>query len=229
MMDITDRVRELVKPKYDALKDWPHRWPHIQDVVEKSETLTKMENISPVTSCLIAGYCHDLGRVEEEARKQRGDSSLHHALLSIEPTVGVLQKVGISEVDFDEIVEAVAVHSYRIYEGKNNVARILQDADKMSGLSSWGIVSLTKYFAGKDYIDGEEILKNWKDKKKIRELSDLVLPQIERGIVEGVMKGLKIVTEWYDMFHTKSAKSLMTEDYEYLMRCKEYLIKKFSL
>ena len=229
-MNVVEKVRALTKPQYDLLKDWPHRWPHIQDVVEKSETLTRMENISSVVSCLIAGYCHDLGRVEEGKRKERGDPPLHHAVLSIEPTVRVLDEVDISGVDFDEIVEAVAIHSYRVYEGKNNVARILQDADKMSGLSSWGIVSLTRYFAGVDYIDGEEILKNWKDKKKIRELSDFVLPQIEGGkIVEGVMKGLRIVTEWYDMFHTKSAKTLMTEDYEYLMKCKEFLAKKFNL
>ncbi len=228
-MNIINKIRELVKPQYERLECWTHKWPHIEDVVEKSEILTKMENISPVEPCLIAGYCHDLGRIEEGTRKQKGEYPLPHALLSIEPTIQVLQKVGISGIDFDEIVEAVAVHSYKVYDGKNNVARILQDADKMSGMSTWGIVAMCKYFAGKDYMNGEEILRNWRDKKKIRELSDYVLTKIEGGkIFEGMMKGLKILTEWYDMFHTQSAKDLMAEDYEYLIKCREYLIKKFN-
>jgi hypothetical protein len=230
-IEIVERVIALAKPQHDALKDWTHKWPHIQDVAEKSETLTKMEDISPVAPCLIASCCHDLGRVEEERRKERGDLFIHHSRLSLLPTIQVLQQVGISGVEFYEIVEAVAVHSYRVYEEKNNnAARILQDADKMSGLSTWGIVAITKYFSGKDYIDGQEILDNWRDKKKIRELSDHVLNMIEGGeILQGVMKGLRNNIEWYDMFHTKSAKDLMTEDCEYLVKCRDFLAQKYGL
>jgi hypothetical protein len=228
--EILHKVKDLVKPLYGQLDCWVHRWPHIQDVAERSEALVYFEDLSSsLQPYLIASYCHDLGRVEEEKRKRRREEPIPHALLSIEPTVGILQGIGIRGIDFNSIVEAVTVHSYRVYKGENNIARILQDADKMSGLSSWGIVALTKYFAGKDYINGEDILNNWRDKKKIRELSDFVLSQIEKDIVEKVMTGLKIVTEWYDMFHTESARKIVQEDYEYLIMCRKHLSEKFGL
>ena len=112
-MDITTRVKNLVKPKYNELECWSHKWLHVEDVAENSERLAQLENAN-VNSCIIAAYCHDLGRIEEE----KGNTT-PHAALSIEPTKNILRKVGISGEDFDRIVEAVAVHSMKKYSGKN--------------------------------------------------------------------------------------------------------------
>lgn len=201
---------------------------HIKDVVKNSERLAELEGVK-IVPCVIAAYCHDLGRIEEEARKQRKEYPLPHALLSIEPTIKVLQEVGISGIDFDEIVEAVAVHSYRVYEGKNNVARILQDADKITGLGPRTFLDIIKYFGGKDYVDPNEVIKNCENKDKIIELSNYSLEKIEKDSTLEGMKGLNIKLEWWYMFHTKYTRSFAQEGHEYLLKCQNFLIKKFDL
>lgn len=224
-MNQIEKVKELVKPQYDTLECWVHSWPHIERVSDNADTIAKMENLDP-TYCIISAYCHDLGRVEEEERKKRGDSSLHHALLSIEPTTKVLQEVGISGVDFNEVVEAVAVHSYRVYEGKNNVARVLQDADKMNGFGPYGIIGAVKYFGERDYVSPEEIQANRDNRKVMKELCYKSLEQAEGLVLEKTIKGLGFVLEWYDMLHTKSAKELIREEYEYTKQVLENLVNR---
>lgn len=227
-MDVLEQVRELIKPQYDKLECWVHRWPHIEDVAENAKKLAELEN-ADVNSCIIAAYCHDLGRIEEEERKRRGDLPLPHALLSIEPTIRVLQKVGISGVSFDEIVEAIAVHSYRDYNGNNTVARILRDADKISsGFGPYRILTVIKYSGGVDYVAPKEIVDNKENLEKVRELCEISLNQLNGSVLEKTRRGLDFVMEWLDMFHTKSAKTLIKkEEYEYFMKCKEFLAKKF--
>jgi len=215
-MDIVEKVKELVKPQYDTLECWVHAWPHIQDVVENAKKLAELEN-ADVDECVIAALCHDLGRIEEEARKKRGDSPLPHALLSIEPTMKVLQQVGISGVKFNEIIEAVAVHSYRIYEGDNNIAKVLQDADKIgSGFGPYRILTIIKYYGGKDYVNVEEIVNNKNNPEKLQELCDISLKQLEGPALEQIKRGINFVLEWFDMFNTNSAKSIMTGKDKYL-------------
>ena len=228
-MSITDEVRGLVKPRYDKIECWVHSWMHIEDVVKFSEELAKSEGFNPVP-CMIAAYCHDLGRTEEERRKKSGESYLPHALLSLEPTARILNAVNIFGVDFDKIVEAVAVHSYKNYEGSNEVARILRDADKLTGLSPRGLLDIIKYFGKKDFVNPDEIIKNCNNKNKLRELDDYSLKQIEKGpVLDGVIKGLNIKIEWMDMFHTNHACLLAQEGIEYLKNVKNYLISKFDL
>lgn len=224
-MNITEKVREIVKPQYDTLDCWVHSWPHVERVSANADTIAKMENLDP-TFCVISAYCHDLGRIEEEARKQKKESPLPHALLSIEPTVKVLQQVGISGVNFNEIVEAVAVHSYRVYEGKNNVARVLQDADKLNGFGPYGIIGAVKYFGGKDYVSPEEIKANRDNREKMVELCNQSLKQAEGSVLDGTIRGLGFVLEWYDMLHTKSAREIIREEYEYTKQVLENLVKK---
>jgi HD superfamily phosphodiesterase len=226
-MEVTERVRELVKPQYDTLECWVHSWPHIERVSSNADTIANMEGLDP-TYCVISAYCHDLGRIEEEERRRRGDLPLPHGLLSIEPTVDVLKRVGISGVNFNEVIEAVAVHSYRIYEGKNNVAKVLQDADKMNGFGPYGIIGAVKYFGGKDYISPEEIQANRNNREKLIELCNKSLGQAELPVLEKTAKGLGFVLEWYDMLHTKSAKKLIKEEYEYTVGVYQNLIRTLT-
>jgi len=228
-MDIVNNVREIVKPQYNTLECWVHSWPHIERVSANAETLARMENLTPdyCSLSVVSALCHDLGRIEEEKRKKRGDTPIHHALLSIEPTTQVLQQVGIKGLPFDEIVEAVAVHSYRVYEGKNNVVKILQDADKMNGFGPYGILGGIKYFGGFDYVDSKEIVKNKDNRGLLIALCDLSLRQLKGDVLEKVKKGVDFTIEWFDMLHTKSARLLVKEEYEYMVdtrRMLEHLI-----
>jgi HD superfamily phosphodiesterase len=226
-MDIIERVKEIVKPQYDALECWVHSWQHVEDVVKNAKKLAELEGVNSIP-CIIAAYCHDLGRIEEEARKKRGDSPLPHALLSIEPTMKVLQQIGISGVKFNEIIEAVAVHSYRIYEGDNNIAKVLQDADKIgSGFGPYRILTIIKYYGGKDYVNVEEIVNNKNNPKKLQELCDISLKQLECPALEQIKRGINFVLEWFDMFNTKSAQILIKpEEYEYFLQIKSLLEKR---
>ena len=132
-------------------------------------------------------------------------------------------------VEFAKIIEAVTVHSYKIYDGKNDVAKVLQDADKMSGIGL-GILGITKYFGGRDYVNSEEILRIWKDRKKMRKLSDYALQRIDdEDMVRTVMSGIEYLLEWKKTIHTESAKSLIRGDFEYLIRCRDFLTRKFNL
>lgn len=227
-MNKIDRVKELVFPEYDKLDCWIHKWQHIEEVVENSDKITKLERLEDYAeSCIIASYCHDLGRIEEERRKKDGKKSFPHALLSIEPTVKILQKTGISEIAFDEIVEAVAVHSYKDYFGKNIVAQILRDADKLAGVYS-GTVCAVRDFVGKDYIDSREIIRNWKNKDKIREFSKYTLEHLETDdeTLKKIIKQLDWIIEYKDMFHTKSALFYAKEGIEYMKEYKNFLTQK---
>ncbi len=222
-MIIVEKVKELVKPEYNKLGCWVHSWPHIEDVVENARKIAIGEN-ADVGSCVVAAYCHDLGRIEEEKRKQRGDSPLPHALLSIEPTIKVLQEAGISGAEFNKIVEAVAVHSYRVYEGKNDIARILQDADKMSsGFGPYRILTIIKYYSGKDYVSVEEITNNKNNQERLQELCEASLKQLDGAALEKLKAGIGYVLEWFEMLHTKTAQNLMSGKEGYLKKIRDSL------
>lgn len=225
-MEILEQVKDIVKPQYDTLDCWVHSWPHVEKVTANTDLVASAEGHTgqDYVNCMVSAYCHDLGRIEEEARKQRGDGALPHALFSIEPTVDILREVGISGVDFAKIVEAVAVHSYRVYDGPNEVAKILQDGDKMNGFGPFGIIGAVKYFGGKDYVSPKNVVEN-RDNREV--LHELCLESF-RGINElpvktKTLKGLGFVIEWYDMLHTDSAKKLIKEEYKYTKEMKKYL------
>jgi len=225
-METLEKARDIVKPKYDTLDCWVHSWPHVERVSANTNLVAREEGYSgqDYINCMLAAYCHDLGRIEEEARKQRRDSPLPHALLSIEPTTQVLRELEIFGVDFGKIVEAVAIHSYRIYEGDNEVAKVLQDADKMNGFGPFGIIGSVKYFGGRDYVNPDEVVRNMDDRDKLHELCLESLREIDNEEVKAkTLWGLRFVIEWYDMLHTESAKTLIWEEYKYTLDIRDFL------
>jgi hypothetical protein len=225
-MDSTSAVEKIlvfVKPQYEALECWIHRWPHIHDVMENAKKLAELEN-ADIDACVIAALCHDLGRIEEETRKLKGQSPLPHALLSIEPTIKILQQVGISGVKFNEIIEAVAVHSYKDYAGNNTVAKILRDADKMgSGFGPYRLLNIIRYFGGRDYVNPEEIINNKDNPEKLQELCEASLSQMESLVLKKVKEGIDFILEWFGMFHTKSAQNILAGEDKYLRVVKNSL------
>lgn len=220
------RVRELIKPIYDQVECWVHSWPHVERVSNYAKELATLEGIDQ-NICLVAAYCHDLGRLEEEKRKQRGDQEFPHSLLSIEPTVKILQQVGITGPDFAKIVEAVAVHSCKIYSGKNEVAKVLQDADKMNGFDSYGILGGIKYFGGEDYLDPKEIIANRRDNEKMKQMCTETLKNLDGETLTKTIKGLNYLVEWWGMFHfEKSSRSMMKKHFEFLKQSRNLLASR---
>ncbi|MBT4135730.1 hypothetical protein HOD75_04330 [archaeon] len=213
MTNILDHTYALVKPQYDTLDCWVHSWPHVERVSDNAKLVAQKEGLDYILP-VISAYCHDLGRIEEEVMKSRGDSNVPpHALLSIEPTAEVLRTIGLSGKDFGEVIEAVTVHSYRVYEGGNNVAKVLQDADKMNGFGPYGILGAFKYFGNKDLISPEDIVENRNNPAVLWDFCDKSLDEASPECLKGTLRGLGFVLEWYDMLHTDSAKRIITPEY----------------
>ncbi len=221
-----NKVKKLVKPIYDQVECWVHSWPHAERVSNYAKQLAKLENINQ-NICLVAAYCHDLGRLDKEKRKQEENQEFPHALLSIEPTVKILQQVGISGPDFAKIIEAIAIHSCKIYSGKNEVAKILQDADKMNGFDGYGILGCVRYFGGVDYIDPKEIIANRKDNEKMKQMCTETLKNLEGEELVKTLNGLDYLIEWWDMFHfEKSSHSMMKKHFKFLKKSRDLLANR---
>lgn len=222
---ILEQIKNIVKPQYDRLDSWVHSWHHIERVFNNSQQLASLEGVDSINPG-ISAYCHDLGRITEEERKKTGKLFIPHALFSIESTVNVLKKVGVSGKDFGEIIEAVAVHSYWVYEGKNNSAKILQDADKMAGFDYYGLLSTIPFFTGKNYISPKEIIKNKNNPEKLKEFWDRASNKLTKEELISTIKGIEFVLEWYDKIHFSSAKKLLEKNYLIHQKEKSSLINK---
>jgi len=205
-----DKVRQLVVPQYKKISCWVHGWLHVKEVVKAAGELAKMEG-EDVGACVVAAYCHDLGRIAEEGRgpvpKTPGDKG--HAALSVEPTKEVLATVGIDGKLAKEITEAVAVHSVKKYTGPNKIAHILQDADRKNGLGKWGFVRAVKFFTKLDV-------------GRVTEKSDLeaLIKRSYRLVAQSpkdrktVIDVLKFTLEWYDdLLNTRAAEKYLKGDY----------------
>jgi len=206
---ILSRVKEIVEPKYRKIENWEHGWMHIQHVVEYSKKLAEMEGKNSII-CQIAAYCHDLGRIEEEEQNKKGIKPISHAELSVEPAKEVLNKVSISGEDFDKIIEAIKVHAGRKYVGENDVALILQDADRKDALGKFGLLRLLSWFLKfpiKEPKEGEDFL----------EIGNFWLKKVNVELKPKLIKGLKWVIELYEvLINTKSAREYLLEDYLFM-------------
>jgi len=222
------KIEQLVRPEYDRLRHWAHAWPHVERVAENARKLAGIVRADPVP-CQIAAYCHDLGRIVEESLNhgrniELGD--LDHALYSIEKTVDVLRAVGISGYEFDSIVGAVAVHSDKLYYGKNLIAKVLRDADKKESLGPWGILRMSNDFYH-DIVDAEKILKNKNNQKKMKNFAEETLKSI-KGSRKKTSEFIRIIDfslEWIEerMMDTSQGYSFVQQEYEYTRKAKEFL------
>lgn len=227
---ILEKVEELSKLEYDKLKCWAHAWPHITSVRRNTEELVDIIGADPII-CGIAAYCHDLGRVVEEKNigKQTELGNIDHSLDSIEPTILLLQKVGIRGYDFSSIVGAVTVHSDKLYYGKNLVARVLRDSDKKDSLGPWGTLRHIKRHFDLDFVDPENIIKYQTNPEKIKIFANETLQTIKKDESKKskYLKVLNFVLEWVDnkMLDLEESYNFLKEDYLYTKQSKEFLLK----
>jgi len=225
------QVESLVRPQYARIKCWSHGWPHILGVRKTSVQLSMAENQDSLP-CEIAALCHDLGRVveEQEGAVSNALGFQNHAILSIEPTVKVLKRARIEGYLFNAIIEAVATHSYRDYQGRNMVARILRDSDKGDALGPFGVLRTARYQFGRDLADTNAIIENLDNPRVIASLAEETLNLIRQDpkLAEQYTKVLDFILEWEEkrMFDTKSAYQLFKNDIDYTRKARKLINSK---
>ena len=227
------KIEQIVKPQYDKLRKWAHAWPHIRRVARNARELAILVEADPI-ACQITAYCHDLGRVAEEAdkdadRKKSELGNTDHSLDSIEMTIDVLRTMGVSGYQFNSIVGAVAVHADRLYHGRNLVAKVLRDSDKKDSLGPWGLLRNVNHHFG-DFVLTARILENQDNPAEIRSLADETLRMIKEGNVnirEHYLGVLNFVLDWVEnkMLDTEQAYDFMKSEYEYHKKAREFLLK----
>lgn len=207
------KVEKLVKPTYAQLNIWAHGWLHIKNVVKAARELAQMEGANAFL-CQVAAYCHDLGRLEEEKKglvDSRPGILSPHGGFGVMPTREVLRKVGITGEDARTVVEAVGIHNIRKYEGKNEIALILQDADRSDGFGKLAILRFAVFNCAikmsepksQDEIDSEFE----RVKKVLRKNKDYRSRMIAT---------LKNVFEWVDdLANTSSLKKYVGHGYDF--------------
>ncbi|MDO8528990.1 MAG: HD domain-containing protein [Nanoarchaeota archaeon] len=216
-------VENLVKPEYEKIRDWSHGWLHILGVKESSIKLATAENYDTNVSAVLA-YCHDLGRVLEEQ-----DSSLgSHSVLSIEPSVRILQQIGVKGKLFGSIIEAIAVHSYKDYQGKDLAAKVLRDADKSEALGPKGVLRAARYILRRDFVDTDLIFRNYHNQELMDLFAKETLERIKKDpeALSRYLKDFSFTLEWINekMFDTNSAYRLFEEEMKYIKKSHEFLL-----
>jgi len=207
------KLKKLVKPEYEKIKCWTHGWPHAESVAKTAGQLAEMEGEDPFYF-EIAGYCHDLGRVEEQELGpvlRTPPGNLGHAEYSVKPAKKFLDRIGITGTVRNQIIGAVGVHSVKKYSGPNKIASVLQDADRKDGLGEWGVIRVAVFNAEVDIKESE--LKNGFEFviRKIENILEKDATTMERFLI-----GLSHTLQWYeDLLNTKSAEKLLKDDYLY--------------
>lgn len=211
--EILAEVEKLVRPYYHKLKLWGHGWKHILGVVKAAEVIAEIEGVDPVL-CQVAAYCHDLGRIEEEEKNlvnTKPGSPSAHAVMSVEPTRKILAKVGITGQDAKDIVEAVQIHNIRKYEGPNQVALILQDADRADGFGQYSLLRFAVFNCG---IDIDEP----RDERHADELLDYVRSILKKDKAkrDRMIEAIEYAFSWVnDLANTATLKGYVTDGYMY--------------
>jgi len=208
-----DEVEKLVKPIYARIKNWAHGWLHVKNVAKAAEDLAKLEGVDPVL-CKIAGYCHDLGRVDEEERGLVNPEPLalsHHAEFSVRSTREILQKVGIKGGDADQILEAVRVHNKRKYLGENKIAIILQDADRTDG---FGKLAMLRFASFNCEMPVEEPQTDEDIDRELGEIKEMF--KRHKKLCDKMVGILEYAFGWIDeLANTESVKDYIKEGYEF--------------
>lgn len=116
-----------------------------------------------------------------------------------------MQRAGISEYEFDVIIDAITRHSDSDYHGSNQLAKILRDADKSEAFGPWGILRTVAFNLGRDFVPTEDIISSRGNISAMRNLAEKTLEGIKQDekLRREYAKDLLKITEWIDqqMFH----------------------------
>jgi len=211
--DLLKEVEKLARPTYEKVSKWCHGWPHILGVVRAAKALAEMEGDDPVL-CQVAAYCHDLGRAEEEEKNLvdfKPGSPSPHGAMGVAPTKKILEKIGITGKDAQDIIEAVKIHNIRKYDGPNKIALIVQDADRADGFGKFAVLRLANF-------NCEINIPQPRDQKH----EDLLFEEVRQILKNDKIKRdrmietLEYVFGWVDdLANTKSLRKYIADGYDF--------------
>jgi len=211
--DLLNQVEDLAKPTYAKVSIWCHGWLHVLGVVRAAKALAEMEGVDP-TLCQIAAYCHDLGRAEEEKKSLvnfKPGSPSPHAAMAVAPTKLILEKIGITGKDAEDIVEAVKIHNIRKYEGPNKIALILQDADRADGFGKFAILRFANFNCEIDIPEPSDDFQIEQLLEKVKQI--LKQDKVKR---DRMIETLNYVFGWVDeLANTKSLRTYVDAGYKF--------------
>lgn len=214
-MNLVDRVRDIVQPRYETIS-WEHGWPHVSSVVNNLQLLAEIVKVD-TELCQVAAYCHDLGRVVEKKGPELGSSE--HAADSVSETIKLLTSLKVSDYQLSTVVSAVSVHSDRVYGGKNLIAKVLRDCDKKDALGPWGTLRCAKHWFKRDLVPTEEIITNKDNYSTLVELAQQTIQIIktEQQLLKIYLNNLNFVLEWIDnkMLDNKESYQFLQSGYAY--------------
>jgi len=122
LIDAEIFIYKLFEEKLDSIFSY-HNFEHTKNVVFGIETLCKAENIDEETTTilLLAGWFHDAGYVED---------CQNHEKKSVEIALEFLRNQNVA-VDIQEKVTNLIMATTYEYEPKNQLERIIKDADNV--------------------------------------------------------------------------------------------------
>jgi hypothetical protein len=129
-------------------------------------------------------------------------------------------------------VEAVTVHSYFNWSGKNDIAKILRDSDKLSAFGPLGLLR-TVGFNIKNFVNVNDILSSYNSFERITSLASQTLISLnkDKELAQKYLNGdLKKILEWVDgkMFHSEKVYSIFADRIGYTLKVRDFLSKNSS-
>jgi len=180
MEDRIDKIRELIKEKFERI-DWQY---HILPVIKYAKELARIYKVNEETTEL-AALLHDIGRID-----LKNDEN-HHILGSKEA-----EKI-LKDFDYDEEIIKEIKHSIESHRGIKSpkpvttIARIIANADAMA---HFDIVPVLFYWRGTRNQSLEEVI-DWADKKVERDWNKKITLPEAKQMVEEKYKAIRLLID----------------------------------
>ncbi|MCC6810529.1 MAG: HD domain-containing protein [Deltaproteobacteria bacterium] len=152
-----EKLREIVRPRYENNGDPGHDFAHVERVVMSCKRIAESVG-ADLSIVLPAAYLHDVINVPKN-HPDRAAASAKAA----EEARGILRSVGYSEPDIARIAVTITEHSYSLGKKPSAIeSAVLQDADRLDAVGAIGVmrtVSCGCKMGSRYYDDAEPFAK----------------------------------------------------------------------
>jgi CRISPR/Cas system-associated endonuclease Cas3-HD len=191
---ILNQIRETCIAEYAKMDNWIHNIHHVSRVVKNGKRIAKLENVRSKDEFLVEVACwlHDLGRVGEKMglifqHSNHAEESYLKSKQILKPFASAMGRESVYKV-----LEAVREHSMpTLKHPENLISKMLQDADRGSGLCTVGFIGL---LANIGLVETEVVKTNSEAIKRIGEIYEQ-LRKSKR--TDKACEALEILRDWY--------------------------------
>ena len=132
-MSATSRITDFVQKEFSRFNKGAHTLDHIKRVYTLSMQIADGLQVS-TRVVEAAALLHDVGRPRES------ETGISHSILSGEMSKPLLQELGYSEIEIDQITDAIRTHRFSEGIEPNSLeGKILSDADKLDAMGAIGV------------------------------------------------------------------------------------------